>query len=117
MSIFKPFKALRPIPEKARDIASEPYDVMDSDEARIEVKKNPLSYIHVEKPEVDLPEGIDLYDPRVYAKAKENLYKYITDGNMIQDKKPMFYIYRQTMDGRGQYGLVGLASEIGRAHV
>lgn len=110
MSIFKPFKALRPIPEKARDIASEPYDVMDSDEARIEVKKNPLSYIHVEKPEVDLPEGIDLYDPRVYAKAKENLYKYITDGNMIQDKKPMFYIYRQTMDGRGQYGLVGLAS-------
>ena len=110
MSTFKPFKALRPIPEKARDIASEPYDVMDSDEARIEVKKNPLSYIHVEKPEVDLPLGTDLYDPKVYAKAKENLYKYITDGHMIQDKKPMFYIYRQTMDGREQYGLVGLAS-------
>ncbi|MFA7026321.1 MAG: DUF1015 family protein [Candidatus Cloacimonadaceae bacterium] len=110
MSTFKPFKALRPVPEKARAIASEPYDVMDSDEARIEVKKNPLSYIHVEKPEVDLPEGTDLYDPKVYAKAKENLYKYLADGHMIQDTKPMFYIYRQSMDGREQYGLVGLAS-------
>jgi uncharacterized protein (DUF1015 family) len=110
MSTFKPFKAVRPIPEKARDIASLPYDVMDSDEARIEVQKNPLSFIHVEKPEVDLPLGTDLYDPQVYAKARENLYKYINDGLMIQDPKPMFYIYRQTMDGRDQYGLVGLAS-------
>jgi len=110
MSIFKPFKAVRPVPEKARDIASLPYDVMDSDEARLEVKKNPLSFIHVEKPEVDLPEGTDLYDPKVYAKAKENLYKYISDGHMIQDEKPMFYIYRQTMDAREQYGLVGLCS-------
>ncbi len=110
MSTFKPFKAVRPVPEKARDIASMPYDVMDSDEARLEVKKNPLSYLHVEKPEVDLPLGTDLYDPAVYAKAKENLYKYISDGHMIQDDKPMFYIYRQIMDGRGQYGLVGLAS-------
>lgn len=57
MAVFKPFKALRPVPDKAADIASLPYDVMDSDEARIEVKKHPLSYIHVEKPEVDLPWG------------------------------------------------------------
>ncbi|MDD4034736.1 MAG: DUF1015 family protein, partial [Candidatus Cloacimonetes bacterium] len=106
----KPFKAVRPVPEKAQAIASLPYDVMDSDEARIEVKKNPLSYIHVEKPEVDLPEGIDLYDPKVYAKAKENLYNYIKNGHMIQDDKPMFYIYRQEMDGRYQFGLVGLSS-------
>ncbi len=110
MSIFKPFKAVRPVPEKARDIASLPYDVMDSDEARLEVQKNPLSFIHVEKPEVDLPEGTDLYDPAVYAKAKENLYKYISDGHMIQDQKPMFYIYRQRMDNQEQYGLVGLCS-------
>ncbi|MCB5251917.1 MAG: DUF1015 family protein [Candidatus Cloacimonadaceae bacterium] len=110
MSTFIPFKALRPIPEKAKDIASPPYDVMDSDEARIEVRKHPLSFIHVEKPEVDLPIGTDLYDPKVYAKAKENLDKYRTDGHMIQDEKPMFYIYRQTMDDREQYGLVGLAS-------
>ena len=98
------------MPEKAHAIASLPYDVMDSDEARIEVKKNPLSFIHVEKPEVDLPEGTDLYDPAVYAKAKENLYNYITNGHMIQDDKPMFYIYRQQMDGRYQFGLVGLSA-------
>ncbi|MDD3283438.1 MAG: DUF1015 family protein [Candidatus Cloacimonetes bacterium] len=110
MATFKPFKAVRPIPDKAQAIASLPYDVMDSDEARAEVKKNPLSFIHVEKPEVDLPESIDLYDPKVYAKAKENLYNYINDRHMIQDEKPMFYIYRQTMDGRSQFGLVGLSS-------
>lgn len=110
MAIFKPFKAVRPVPEKAKAIASLPYDVMDSDEARIEVKKNPLSFIHVEKPEVDLPLGTDLYDPSVYAKARENLYKYISDGHMKQDAKPAFYVYKQVMDGRAQIGLVGLAS-------
>jgi len=110
MAVFKPFKAVRPIKEKAGEIASLPYDVMDSDEARIEVQKHPLSFIHVEKPEVDLPQGTDLYDPAVYAKAKENLYKYISDGFMKQDAKPMFYIYKQVMDGRAQIGLVGLAS-------
>ncbi|NLW19562.1 MAG: DUF1015 domain-containing protein [Candidatus Cloacimonetes bacterium] len=110
MAVFKPFRALRPIPERAADIASLPYDVMDSDEARLEVKKHPLSYIHVEKPEVDLPLGTDLYDPAVYAKAKENLDKYVSDGHMKQDVQPMFYIYRQIMDGREQNGLVGLAS-------
>lgn len=110
MSVFKPFKAVRPVPEKAKAIASMPYDVMDSDEARAEVAKNPLSFIHVEKPEVDLPLGTDLYDPAVYAKAKENLYNYIKDGHMIQDAKPLFYIYRQEMDGRYQYGLVGLSA-------
>ncbi len=110
MAIFKPFRALRPLPDKAAAIASLPYDVMDSDEARLEVQKHPLSYIHVEKPEVDLPLGTDLYDPAVYAKAKENLYNYVRNGNMQQDSQPMFYIYRQTMEGRAQTGLVGLTS-------
>lgn len=110
MAVFKPFKALRPVPDKAADIASLPYDVMDSDEARIEVKKHPLSYIHVEKPEVDLPLGTDLYDPQVYNKAKENLDNYERQGLMKRDGQPMFYIYRQTMDGRDQVGLVGLTS-------
>lgn len=110
MAVFKPFKAVRPVPEKAALIASLPYDVMDSDEARIEVAKYPLSFLHVEKPEVDLPLGTDLYDPQVYAKAKENLYGYLERGDMLQDSKPMFYIYKQVMDGRAQYGLVGLAS-------
>ncbi len=110
MAVFKPFRALRPVPAHAADIASLPYDVMDSDEARLEVKKHPLSYIHVEKPEVDLPAGTDLYDPSVYAKARENLDNYSRQGLMKQDDKPMFYIYRQTMDGREQNGLVGLNS-------
>lgn len=110
MAVFKPFRALRPVPDKAAAIASLPYDVMDSDEARIEVQKHPLSYLHVEKPEIDLPLGTDLYDPAVYAKAKENLDNYVTQGLMQQDSKAMFYIYRQTMDGRDQIGLVGLTS-------
>jgi len=110
MAVFKPFKAVRPYPEYAAQIASLPYDVMDSDEARIEVKKNPLSFIHVEKPEVDLEPGISLYDDRVYAKAKENLYKYLKDNLMFMERKPAFYIYKQTMDGRPQIGLVGLTS-------
>jgi len=110
MAVFKPFKAVRPYPEYAAEIASLPYDVMDSDEARIEVKKHPMSFIHVEKPEIDLDLNVDLYDESVYAKAKENLEKYIKDKLMFQDAKPAFYIYRQTMDGRPQIGLVGLAS-------
>lgn len=110
MATFKPFKALRPVPDKAAEIASPPYDVLDSDEARIEVQKHPLSYIHVEKPEVDLPLGTDLYDPAVYAKARENLDNYVKQGLMKQDAEPMFYIYSQTMDGREQTGLVGLTS-------
>ncbi|PKN72519.1 MAG: DUF1015 domain-containing protein [Candidatus Cloacimonetes bacterium HGW-Cloacimonetes-3] len=110
MATFKPFKAVRPLPDKAKDIASLPYDVMDSDEARTEVAKNPLSFLHVEKPEIDLPKGTGLYDPAVYAKAKENLYNYMLNGHMRQDTKPMFYVYRQIMDGRAQIGLVGLAS-------
>jgi len=110
MAVFKPFKAVRPYPEYASEIASLPYDVMDSNEAREEAKKHPLSFLHVEKPEIDLDPSIVLYDDRVYAKAKENLYKYIHDKLMLQDDKPAFYVYKQVMDGRPQIGLVGLAS-------
>ncbi|PKN78628.1 MAG: DUF1015 domain-containing protein, partial [Candidatus Cloacimonetes bacterium HGW-Cloacimonetes-1] len=110
MAVFKPFKAVRPVPDKAAEIASLPYDVMDSDEARLEVKRHPLSFIHVEKPEVDLPVRTDLYDASVYAKAKENLYGYITNDLMKMDSKPAYYIYKQVMNGRSQVGLVGLTS-------
>lgn len=110
MAVFKPFKAVRPYPQYAAEIASLPYDVMDSEEARIEVKKHPISFLHVEKPEVDLDPTIDLYDEKVYAKAKENLYAYISNKHMLQDVKPAFYIYKQVMNGRPQIGLVGLAS-------
>lgn len=110
MAVYKPFKAYRPKPEEAGKIAALPYDVMNSQEAREMVKDKPLSFLHVGKPEVDLDPSIDLYDPRVYEKGKENLHKLIDEGHLVEDPEPFFYVYAQTMDGRTQYGLVGCAS-------
>ena len=110
MAVFRPFKAFRPTPEKAGDVAAKPYDVLNSEEAREEVKGKPLSFLHVGKPEIDLDPAIDHYDPRVYEKGKENLQKLIDDGNLVEDPEPYLYLYAQTMDGRTQYGLVGCAS-------
>ena len=110
MAVFHPFKAIRPVAEHAADVAALPYDVMNSAEARIAVQGNPYSFLHVDKAEVDLPESVDLYDDAVYAKAKENLQKLSDDGICVQDETPCFYIYRQTMNGRSQTGLVGCAS-------
>ncbi|MBQ7542158.1 MAG: DUF1015 domain-containing protein [Clostridia bacterium] len=110
MAVFKPFKAIRPIPEYAADVAALPYDVMNSAEAREMVQGNPYSFLHVDKAEVDLDESVDLYSDAVYAKAKENLCKLESDGICKQDEKPCFYIYRQTMNGRSQTGVVGCAS-------
>ncbi len=107
---FRPFRALRPLPEHAAAIASLPYDVMDTAEARREVARHPLSFVHVERPEVDLPPGTDPHAPEVYAQARRNLDSYEDRGLMAQDDVAMFYVYRQTMDGRSQTGLVGLAS-------
>jgi uncharacterized protein (DUF1015 family) len=110
MSVFKPFKAWRPAEGKAADIAAKPYDVLNSDEAREEVKGNPLSFLHVGKPEVDLDPSISLYDDVVYAKGRDNLANLCKEGHLVEDADPMFYVYAQTMDGRTQYGLVGVAS-------
>ncbi len=110
MAVFKPFKAWRPLPELADKVASKPYDVLSSQEARIEAAGNELSFLHVGKPEIDLPEDIYLYDERVYLKAKENLDKLIQNKVLVEDQQPNFYLYAQTMDGRTQYGFVGLAS-------
>lgn len=110
MPVFKPFKAFRPTSELAGQIAALPYDVMNSDEARAEVAKNPKSFLHVGKPEVDLDPSVDLYDASVYNKGKENLQNYISNGEIVEDATPSFYVYAQTMDGRTQYGLVGCAS-------
>lgn len=107
MAIFKPFKAIRPVPEKAQDVAALPYDVMNSDEAREMVKGNPYSFLHVDKAEVDLDPSIDLYDKKVYLKARENLDKLVTDGVCKADETPCIYVYRQIMNGRSQTGLVG----------
>lgn len=110
MAIIRPFMAIRPIKELVDKIAALPYDVMDSDEAREMVKDNPYSFLHVDKAEVDLPKEIDVYDDKVYEKAKENLDKMIDDGLYIEDEKSNYYIYRQVMKGRSQTGLVACAS-------
>ncbi len=110
MAVFKPFKALRPAKEFASRVAALPYDVMNSEEAREMVKGNPYSFLHVDKAEIDLPEGTYLYSDEVYAKAKENLQNMEAEGVMVTDTRPHYYIYRQIMNGREQTGLVGCAS-------
>jgi uncharacterized protein (DUF1015 family) len=110
MAVFKPFKAYRPKPEEAGLVASKPYDVLNSDEAREEVKGNPISFLRVGKPEVDLDPSINLYDEKVYAKGRENLVKLIDEKHLVEDEANYFYLYAQTMDGRTQFGLVGCAS-------
>jgi uncharacterized protein (DUF1015 family) len=110
MATIKPFSALRPKPELAAQICELPYDVMSSDEARAMAAGNPLSFLHVSKPEIDLPAGTDIYSPTVYAKGKENFAKLIADGALKQDAQPAFYLYRQIMGQHTQVGLVAAAS-------
>ena len=109
MAVFKSFKAVRPLPETAEKIAALPYDVMNSEEAREMVKGNDLSFLHVDKAEIDLDASINPYDEKVYLKARENLDALTNNGYCRQDEKDCFYIYRQIMDGRAQTGLVGCA--------
>lgn len=110
MAVFRGFKAYRPTEEKQALIPALPYDVMSSDEAREMVKDNPLSFLHVDKAEIDLPIGTDLYDDSVYQKAKENLLALENTGSLIQDSNLCFYIYKQVMNGRSQVGVAGCAS-------
>lgn len=107
MAVLKPFKAIRPKDEYASQVGALPYDVMNSEEAREMVKNKPYSFLHVDKAEVDLPAGIDIYSPEVYEKAKANLDALSENGICRQDEKPMLYIYRQIMNGREQTGIVG----------
>src|SRR5881394_1591934 len=110
MATIKPFTALRPRPDLARKICELPYDVMSSEEARELAAGNPLSFLHVSKPEIDLPHGTDPYAPEVYAIGKENFRRLIADGALQQDPQPCFYLYRQVMEGHSQIGLVAAAS-------
>jgi len=110
MATLKPFAALRPKPELAAQICELPYDVMSSEEARVMVEGKPLSFLHVSKPEIDLPAGTDLYAPEVYAKGRANFASLIALGALKQDEKPNFYLYRQIMGGHTQVGLVAAAS-------
>jgi uncharacterized protein (DUF1015 family) len=110
MSVIKPFRAYRPRPEQARDVASFPYDVISSDEARELARGNPISFLHVCKPEIDLAPAIPLTDDSVYAKGRENLYGFIADGTLARDPKPCLYVYQQRRGDHVQAGLVALCS-------
>jgi uncharacterized protein (DUF1015 family) len=110
MALIKPFAALRPLPELAEKICELPYDVMSSDEAREMAAGNPLSFLHVSKPEIDLAGGVEVHDPAVYAKGRENFDRLIREGALRQEARPCFYLYRQIMGGHAQTGLVAAAS-------
>src|SRR5438309_12082079 len=97
MATIQPFAALRPKPELAAQICELPYDVMSSEEARQLAAGNPLSFLHVSKPEIDLPPGTEPYCPQVYAKGKENFQGLIAQKALGQDAQPCFYLYRQTL--------------------
>ncbi|MCW3126686.1 MAG: hypothetical protein JWO03_2344 [Bacteroidetes bacterium] len=110
MAIIRPFRALRPAPKLAAQVAALPYDVMNTEEAREMAAGNPYSFLHVSRAEIDLPVGIDVHLPVVYEKASENFQKFIQNGTLVQDAKPCLYVYAQTMNGRRQTGLVACSS-------
>jgi uncharacterized protein (DUF1015 family) len=110
MAIIKPFRALRPHNEYAKEVASRPYDVLNSEEAKKEAEGNLLSFLHVTKSEIDLPPGTDIHSQAVYDKAKENLQAFIQKKVLFQDEAPCYYIYELTWKGRSQTGLVCVSS-------
>ncbi|MCB1191361.1 MAG: DUF1015 domain-containing protein [Leptospiraceae bacterium] len=110
MAIIKPFKGIRPQKKYVDRVACKPYDVLNSEEAKMEARDNAISFLHVEKAEIDLPPETDLYDKSVYQKAKENFNKMVSDGIFSQDSSDSLYVYSQTWKGKTQFGLVGCAS-------
>src|ERR1041385_371849 len=110
MATVKPFAALRPAPDLAAQICELPYDVMSSEEARQIAGPNPLSFLHVSKPEIDLPTHTDVHAPEVYAKGRENFQRLISQRALRQDAQPCLYLYRQIMGKHSQIGLVAAAS-------
>lgn len=110
MAVLKAFKGLRPPAELAEKVASRPYDVLNSEEARQEAKGNKHSLLHIIKPEIDLDPAIDVHDHKVYEKAKENFEMFQKNGWLVDDESEYLYIYGQTMWGKTQYGIVGCAA-------
>lgn len=110
MAILKPFRAIRPVRELAEKIAAPPYDVVTYDEAKKIGKKNPYSFLHISRSEIDFEDGTDPYSYEVYEKAAKNLYKAEENGWFQRDGKPLLYVYRQEMDGRQQIGIIGCVS-------
>lgn len=109
-TLIKPFRGLRPAPGRAADVAAPPYDVLSSDEARVRAAGKPWSFLHISKPEIDLPRDTDPYAPAVYAKAAENLARLASEGVLSRDAAPSYYAYRLNMGDHEQTGLVAAAS-------
>jgi uncharacterized protein (DUF1015 family) len=110
MSLIKPFRGLRPVPEHAAAVAAPPYDVLNTAEARVRADGKPWSFLHISKPEIDLPEGTDPYAAEVYAKGAENLQREIDEGILMRDEQPRYYVYRLRMGDHVQTGLVFVGS-------
>ncbi len=110
MTVFRPFKAIHPTGEHAKDVAALPYDVMNEQEAREMTKDNPNTFLRIDRAEVNLPEGTDPHSKEVYEQARKLLDEKIEEGVYVQDKTPTFYLYRLTWQGRSQTGFVGLLS-------
>jgi uncharacterized protein (DUF1015 family) len=106
MTTITPFRALRPATPFAKQVASRPYDVLNSKEAKEEAAGNPDSFLHITKSEIDLPDSVDIHSQQVYDKAKENLQDFIKRGVLLREEKPAYYIYQLIMNGRSQTGLV-----------
>jgi len=110
MAIIKPFKALKPKKELAEQVASRPYDVLNSEEAKKEAAGNNYSFLRITKSEIDLPDGVDTHSQQVYNKAKANLELFIQNGTLYIEEKPCYYIYQLVMNGKSQTGLVCVSS-------
>lgn len=110
MALIAPFKALRPQAQFAMEVASRPYDVMNREEAKVEARGNPRSFLHITRSEIDLPDDIYVHSPEVYIKAKQNLDAFLSRDLLFRENKPCYYIYQLVMDGRSQTGLVAASS-------
>ncbi|MBO6147879.1 MAG: DUF1015 domain-containing protein [Lachnospiraceae bacterium] len=106
MAVIRPFRAIRPRTDLARDIAALPYDVFTRQEAEAEVRRSPLSFLRVDRPETNFNKKMDIYDDKVYEKAKELLDGMVKDGSLVEDEKPMYYVYELSSDKHVQSGLV-----------
>ena len=110
MAILRPLRGLRPPKHLAAKVAAPPYDVLDSNEARVMAEGNEQSFLHINKPEIDLPPEVSLYDDRVYAQAVQNLKRFRENGWLVVDEKPMLYLYKQVMGNHEQIGVMACSA-------
>ena len=110
MAVVAPLPALRPRPELAEEVASVPYDVVSTEEAAALAEGNPHSFLHVTRPEIDLPAEVDPHSQRVYEAGAATLARFVADGTLVRDPEPSLYVYRLRVDGHSQTGVMGCCS-------